>query len=257
MAVSPTRRLVVAFVSGFVAVVLVVIATVAVEVWRFRAAEPRPLDGSGMLTHARAYLAAVAAGDTTKALAMTPDPSLDTADLGDQAVMTLLSDAMLASAVERISDPTITDSWTRSVAPGESKGDLHEAGHVNVSYRLAGTTYSTILLYGYSAGTWRLSRGLTGELGVYTSSRMDPIPFVSGGLLSTRDATCAAQKHCLPMIFQVFPAVYHLQPQIDATWKISPQATCLGGRAGCWDKDVAVPAGHEAVLELDVEPPAS
>jgi hypothetical protein len=232
---------------GIAAIVFLVgVAVATTMLWR--ATHPAMLPADDMTAQARFYLQALEDGDATTALALTGDLDADMMHNGGSlgAQTNLLTDEVLGGAVERIHDVQIVDTFTISESILEESGP-DNAGTVDITYELGGQSHQAKLIYDYPDGHWQLAQGLSSQLMMYTTGGRDIVPFTISGVLSTDDAVGPDSSQFL---FQVFPAVYEVQPVVDPNWTGS-KGYEVCDELSCWDvatlADGTVPAQDVAV----------
>lgn len=243
--------------------IVAVIGAIVVAVMMWKTEHPAMLPTDTLVIEARSYLQALEDGDATKALELSGDLTSDMMYNGGGlgAQQNLLTDEVLGGAVERIHDVQIVRTFTAREAQIEEFGP-ERAGSVSITYELDGRSHQAELMYDYPDGHWQLVQGLTSQLWVYTNAGGDPVPFSISGVLSTDESDCRT-RDCWR--FQMFPAVYTVQPIVDPSWTES-EGYEVCDDLSCWyveplpdgdipAQDVVVVALATAVFTVDVHIP--
>lgn len=176
---------------------------------------------------AEEYLAHIAAGEASAALALQADPPEEVAALSDPM---LLTDEVLGGAVERISDI--------DVAPTSSESGGYAA--FDVSYSLAGQRYENTLTVIHEDGAWpdpgrwSVSIDLTDTLVV---TQDDPAYRLSGVEMPT-----VSSGEFLPLA--VYPAVYPIEAVDDTFYETDRDTLVAPGDVGAIDPVQLAPNAH-------------
>jgi len=209
------------------------------------------LPESEMREHAQAYLDAIASGDASLAVSMMGEDSGARNNENCPAYRGLLTDEILRGSVERISDGRVVES--RAIpSPGQKNPDGKVFnGTVDVAFSLAGDSHEAKLRYAYEDGRWVLIDGLAGTLSVHTHLSMSYVPFIIAGV-DADPARSPLPAHPCADSFMLFPAVYHVEPQVDPTWK--PRSALTEDVSDPTGRDVAVLPQSGTYVEVDFEP---
>ncbi|PPG39329.1 hypothetical protein [Pseudoclavibacter sp. RFBA6] len=191
----------------------------------------------GAVAKVRAYVEAIAAGDATHAGELV-DPNVETSQRD------YVSDAMLASASERITVLDVVETELSPAAPStswfedpaqEEQGSGRERRNVQVTYRLGGTTESTVLVAERTENefllleTWRVVTPLVFESVAGTSHAMD---FTIGSVAATpgrvETLTWEGSQPVSWVPFSAYPAIYPVTGTESTFYSVASEPVRVG-----------------------------
>ncbi|WP_371029501.1 hypothetical protein [Pseudoclavibacter sp. JSM 162008] len=191
----------------------------------------------GAVAKVREYVEAIAAGDATHAGELV-DPNVETSQRD------YVSDAMLASATERITVLDVVETELSPAAPStswfeepaqEPHGSGRETRNVQVTYRLGGTTESTVLAVERIENeflvleTWRVVTPLVFESVAGTSHAMDfTIGAVAAAPGPVETLTWEGSQPVSWVPFSAYPAIYPVSGTESTFYSVASEPVRVG-----------------------------